>query len=238
MSGSANVDIREIVAITFTDRAAQELKDRLRAGLFAQLADRQAAPDVSDRIARALSHLEGAPIGGGSDWPVQITDVTLATPVIVDNFDYPVLYYAANTRLQRKMQAAAPIAGYEDATQDPANSGIYTHMDNGVLTGAEGGPGLSFPAWDLAGIGPNAVQGLMDFGSWTGGVPIEPGDFEDPANTYTFPNYILNKDVYESTWDENGVTTSLLPYRPDSFLLITPGPDGIYGSDDDVTNFR
>jgi type II secretory pathway pseudopilin PulG len=182
--------------------------------------------------------LDGAPIGGGSGLPVQITNVTLTTPVIVDNFDFPILYYAANTRLQKKLKGAAPVAGYEDASIDPANSGIYTHADNGLFTGLEGGSGLRFPAWDLAGVGPNAVQKLMNFGSWTGGVPVEPADFEQPANAYTFPNFILNKEVYDSTKDTGDVTTSLVPYRPDSFLLITPGPDGIYGSDDDVTNFK
>jgi ATP-dependent helicase/nuclease subunit A len=58
---SSKVDIREIVAITFSDRAAQELKDRLRAGLFGELAD--AKGEKADRLSRALSHLEGAPIG-------------------------------------------------------------------------------------------------------------------------------------------------------------------------------
>lgn len=183
-----------------------------------------------------LANLEGVPEG----LPAEITDVTLATPVIIDSFDYPILYYAANTRLQRRLQAGAQIAGYEDASVDPENSGIYTHMDNALLTGADG-PGQSFPAWDLAGVGEHAVQKLMSFGDWTtgGGVPVEPADFLDSGNTYTFPNFILNKEAFDSTRDESDPDTgSLVPYRPDSFLLITPGPDGIYGSDDDVTNFR
>jgi hypothetical protein len=27
------------------------------------------------------------------------------------------------------------------------------------------------------------------------------------------------------------------PYRPDSYILISAGVDGVYGTDDDITNF-
>ncbi len=27
------------------------------------------------------------------------------------------------------------------------------------------------------------------------------------------------------------------PYRPDSYLLVSAGPDGLYGNEDDVRNF-
>jgi prepilin-type N-terminal cleavage/methylation domain-containing protein len=35
---------------------------------------------------------------------------------------------------------------------------------------------------------------------------------------------------------ENPLTRS--PYNPRSFQLISPGPDGIFGTDDDITNFK
>ncbi len=54
----------------------------------------------------------------------------------------------------------------------------------------------------------------------------------------TFPYFILHKELYQSTLDPNvpeNVTT--IPHRKDTFLLITAGKDGIYGSSDDVKNF-
>jgi type II secretory pathway pseudopilin PulG len=182
-----------------------------------------------DRIRTELPvNLEGAPPEGA--YPTGTDSETFNTPVILDNFEYPILYYAANTRLQKKMKGSAPVAGYDDAVVDPTASGVYAHADNGLFTGLAGGD-PTFAPWDLAGIGDTGFHKLENFGSWTDGLPLQPADFEIPANTYTFPNFILNKDVFESS-------ASVVPYRPDSFLLITPGPDGIYGSDDDVTNFK
>ena len=37
---------------------------------------------------------------------------------------------------------------------------------------------------------------------------------------------------------DRGVTARMWPHKPDSYLLIMAGPDHIYGTDDDLTNFR
>lgn len=44
--------------------------------------------------------------------------------------------------------------------------------------------------------------------------------------------YIQNPEI------NPGITGKEWPYNPDSFLLISAGPDGIYGNADDITNFR
>lgn len=173
-------------------------------------------------------NLEGAPDASG--YPSEVSALTFQTPVILDKFDYPILYYSANTRLYKKMKGSAPVAGYDDAAQDPAASGIYAHTDNALFTGIAGDSPTMNP-WDFAGIGP-AGHKLVEFGTWTNGLPDDPAEFDLPENTYTFPNYILNKDMFESTNH-----TGVVPNRPDSFLLITPGPDGIFGNGDDVTNY-
>lgn len=191
-----------------------------------------------DRVRlEAPKNLESAP--DASSYPTGTDANTFKAPVILDNFDFPILYYAANTRLQRKMKDSAPVAGYDDATVDPAASGVYAHSDNGLFTGLLDGDPV-FEPWDFAGIGDTGFHKLANFGTWSAddGLPTNPADFQEVENTYTFPNYILNKAVYESTRDESIPSSgSLVPYRPDSFLLITPGPDGVYGSEDDVTNF-
>ncbi|OQB39256.1 MAG: ATP-dependent helicase/nuclease subunit A [Candidatus Latescibacteria bacterium ADurb.Bin168] len=53
--------LTEIVAITFTERAAQELKDRLRARLFATVSS--VSPAQPGLVQQALNDLEEAPIG-------------------------------------------------------------------------------------------------------------------------------------------------------------------------------
>jgi type II secretory pathway pseudopilin PulG len=42
---------------------------------------------------------------------------------------------------------------------------------------------------------------------------------------------------YEVTRDEKISTTVSRPYRPDSYILISAGFDGMYGTDDDIFNF-
>jgi len=48
------------------------------------------------------------------------------------------------------------------------------------------------------------------------------------AGTFAFfENYIADPKVTAKPW----------PYRPDSYILISAGADGLYGTDDDITNF-
>jgi hypothetical protein len=42
-----------------------------------------------------------------------------------------------------------------------------------------------------------------------------------------FYNYIRDPKIEARAW----------PYRPDSYILISAGADGLYGTNDDVTNF-
>lgn len=161
-------------------------------------------------------------------------------PVFLDTFDYPILFYSANTAMYRRAKTTAPLAGRVDSTQAGPTDviGIYTHEDNGLFTGLEG-TSQNMPEWPLGMGNPNADMSLKRFGDWTGGMPMEPREFLDPpANRFTFPYYILNKTVFESTKkDAQGTDATVTPYRADSFLLISPGVDGIYGSEDDINNF-
>jgi type II secretory pathway pseudopilin PulG len=50
----------------------------------------------------------------------------------------------------------------------------------------------------------------------------------DASNQYQyFYNYILNPQITARPW----------PYRPDSYILISAGADGLYGTGDDIRNF-
>lgn len=160
-----------------------------------------------------------------------VTDETLKQPVLLDTFGFPVLYYAANTRLLKAKQSAAPLAGFGCVgTQCGLFQGVYEFTDNGLFTGAcDGAPGgggtCYYPPWDFAGIGPEGHK-LQHFGDYD---PSDPNSVNQPD---TFAYYVLDKNVYESTEKR-----SVVPVRRDSYILITPGPDGVYGTRDDVTNF-
>ena len=56
---------------------------------------------------------------------------------------------------------------------------------------------------------------------------LEPHSFLDPAAFYEFTR---DKKIDISVSDGR-------PYRPDSYILISAGFDGIYGTRDDITNF-
>ncbi|AQQ09445.1 type II secretion system protein G [Sedimentisphaera cyanobacteriorum] len=59
--------------------------------------------------------------------------------------------------------------------------------------------------------------------------------WEDPDGALTdqevFNQYIKNESI--SSADDS----KIVPYRPQSFLLITAGKDGKFGTEDDITNF-
>jgi len=58
--------------------------------------------------------------------------------------------------------------------------------------------------------------------------------WENPPRTSAHP--LTVQRFYLSTWDKK-ITTAYRPYRSDSYILISAGYDGLYGTPDDVFNF-
>lgn len=184
------------------------------------------------KIARIGPYLDGAavklgnprdlPNMSGTDpfpsGPVQMTDETTGVqPVILDAFGYPILYYRANP-LRAQNPSAAMATRYADG------GGVYNMADNALFTGLCQGAACEFPWWDFGG----GEHPLKDFG------PTDPPTRQNIANdTRTFCYYILNKNAFEATNRQ-----SLVPARKDSFILITAGKDGLYGTRDDVNNLN
>lgn len=157
----------------------------------------------------APASLPNAPVGAlGTD------DKTMQQPVMLDAFGAPILYYAATP-------ARGPgIASFEGTT-----NGLFTMRDNGMFTGLCQGSSCSFPPWVFGDSG--GEHHIKNFG------PDDPPKVQTIADDKeTFPYYILNKSAFEATGRRSAV-----PYHADSFLLITAGKDGLYGTADDVTNF-
>ena len=176
------------------------------------------------------------------------SEETLQQQVIVDAFETPVLYYAANVRYmeankgKKEYAIATWLDGSEPDGSNDYRAASYSFGDNRLFTGYCAGGVCSVAPWDFAGVGTD-VDGatsphkLKDFGLWSSPDPElaradYPEDFEVAENRHSFPYYILNKDAYESSDGQ-----VVLPYRPDSFILMSAGLDGIYGTDDDVKNF-
>ncbi len=153
--------------------------------------------------------------------------------VFVGAFGGPILYYVANPFYAARPDAyVARCADDENHAKYDDSPGVYTFLDNAMFTGlCAGNPGVCYDShWDL---GAGNHLSIENFGD----VPTIPATIT--TNQKTFPYYILNKQVYESTIDPDDADyiPTIVPYRKNSFLLITAGKDHQYGTQDDVTNF-
>ena len=120
----------------------------------------------------------------------------------------PILYYKARTQFTQQ--------DVDDLQASRIEDDIYYYMDNYNLLalGSAENPDNWHPlANNLAGDG----------GDYTLGAPVPESDLD----WLDFENMILNPQV----------TTIKRPYRAGSYILISAGKDGLYGTPDDIFNF-
>lgn len=172
------------------------------------------------------------PVTGGNAFPHWDKMKTL--PVFVDGFDQPILYYAAS-RYGRETNMVG-----EDHEEDNVYEGgnqetgppIYFHQDNQGFTGWSDND--DDRGWDFA--GPHAIA--------RSGAELPAPDLVQEENRETFARFITDRTYYRrlqtmvEQGDEIPPTTPLKPANADTFLLISAGADGQYGTNDDVTNFK
>jgi prepilin-type N-terminal cleavage/methylation domain-containing protein len=165
---------------------------------------------------------------------VDVDTATYKQLVAVDAFGYPILYYAANARLAERKDVLVYLASFMGA-----KPGIYTMTDNALFTGAYSTSRL-FDPWDFnlvldggADDLTNPYYKLCKFGEHDPPTADTLKTDEQDGKIYTFPYYILNKNAWQVSQKQTA-----LPYRSDSYLLITAGRDGNFGTKDDVTNFE
>lgn len=149
--------------------------------------------------------------------------------VAVDPYQMPILYYAADTR-----HGSRPNANM--ATNYRKNyDAIYCFGDNALFTGGNAmacGDSLCVTfdkAWDFAnGSEPGVIWGFSND-------PNSPPDWEDEIldQPKSFAHYIMNRNAFDAT---DGKT--VIPVRKDSYIMLSPGKDGLFGTKDDVTNFE
>ncbi len=136
---------------------------------------------------------------------------------LLDGFGYPILYYKANVGASGMM--------VDWSNPSAPGSGVYSAGDNALYTGmiVDGTNYVPDGGMDL-GAGKNHPLRLAN-------APlVNPGDddLSRPDWQGTFANLI---------WDRK-VTARNVPVKKDSYLLISPGVDALWGTDDDLTNFN
>lgn len=137
-------------------------------------------------------------------------------PMFLDGFGGPILYWRADP-------AGARIAD-RSPTDDDADDqyrGIYHFRDNDDLVVSLDLDSSKHPLRLTA-------SGMAHRLAFDYPAPINPEDDLDPDNTdQNFAAYIRNRDI----------GARVTPQRPDSYLLISAGVDGVFGTADDITNF-
>jgi prepilin-type N-terminal cleavage/methylation domain-containing protein len=135
-------------------------------------------------------------------------------PMYLDGFGHPILYYKADT-------AGRQMVGLDRANYGGNNRGIYWYEDNQTLVDNNSASALK--------LNQAGRQHELD---WDDSV------YNDVVNTTPQQGEITaagNFIFY--VWNQN-VKARYEPHRSDSFMLISPGYDGLYGTADDVANFE
>lgn len=156
-------------------------------------------------------------VSGTSSFTVEGDPTQRPYPMFVDSFGNPILYWRADPAGRRFIDKSAT-----PEIASGGDRGKYHWIDNGMLLDNPSSTSLDERVTlltDTSGTGRHRLNWESATGYTAGGNLPSPG---------TFANYILNREA----------TAQLTPHRPDSYLLVTPGPDGIYGSADDIANFE
>lgn len=158
---------------------------------------------------------------GSSDWNNE------NLPFFVDAFNFPVLYYRANPTARTPFSLNQTGASFIP--------GRYDQSDNAPFTGSDGKHGAmarqfgATDGWDLTGNGVTTHPlGKLGYKENQQSFPDE----------NTFARIFTDLGVFESTERNDNDKGKIWPYKPDRFILISAGKDGLYGTTDDVRNFE
>jgi prepilin-type N-terminal cleavage/methylation domain-containing protein len=187
---------------------------------------------TSDAVrVKAAKDLPGLPHGS-----FEVKDTNL---LMIDTFEMPILYYAADSRYSDAPSANIATTMMMESP-DPNSTGmgypgIYIFGDNAYFTGGTAMAclnGLCTPGeWPPPLLGGSVDPNARWFPAEWDDTPMTKDDIATKGNS--FPYYIMNKTAYESSGNK-----TVQPVRRDSFLLISPGKDGRFGTADDIANFQ
>lgn len=155
--------------------------------------------------------------------------------VMIDAFESPILYYKANPRGTILCDNTTQGSFGADAfpIYDPENIPYYNLLDNDVFTGSKGAsmtsPTSNEPGWRF-GIDMHQIRML--------GNVEEPDDVLDGALVDADIIMPFAKYIHDHK-SEQASAGRVKPVNPDTYLLISAGPDRIYGTNnDDINNFQ
>ena len=122
---------------------------------------------------------------------------------------------------------------YNNSIDQQEGIPYFFHQDNEGFTGTSS---------DTSSTANRALQG-WDFGGrpaghaiGSSGADLLPKDLILAENKDTFARYIMDRQLFEALGANPQDSAPLRPVNPDKYLLISAGPDGRYGTNDDVTN--
>ncbi len=133
-------------------------------------------------------------------------------PMFLDGFGFPILYWKADP-------AGIYMVDRGREFSDSASRGVYHWEDNGHLVNPTHADRLILRA------GAPEHRLAMDLNDLVG---YTVDNFPVYDDRFSFACYIRNMSVQ----------ATLSPQRRDSYLLISPGNDGVYGTGDDITNIQ
>jgi prepilin-type N-terminal cleavage/methylation domain-containing protein len=167
--------------------------------------------------------------------PPPFWDKIQELPVVVDAFDQPILYYAANSHGRTSNMVADIHPTDNNYPGGPQQEGppFYYHQDNAPFTGT--GTTDALRGWDFGNSGAKHTIAL----SGADHTAADLRDVDVPEKRETFARYIVDRKLYrdfENLQSPPPPTTPLRPVNAESYLLISAGVDGRYGTNDDVSN--
>ena len=145
--------------------------------------------------------------------------------MFVDRWGYPVLYYHARSAAK----AIVPITG--------TMVGVYTPSDNAYITGGEEADGTTIDDNEYFRLDGKPGDHVLANVRAQQGTALEPGDppgYLDESSADFKSEYLNSFERF--IWDDKS-TARIAPVNRRTYLLISAGPDSIYGTGDDVTNF-
>ncbi|HUU98834.1 MAG TPA: prepilin-type N-terminal cleavage/methylation domain-containing protein [Phycisphaerae bacterium] len=150
-------------------------------------------------------------------------------PFFVDAYGLPIVYYAASTYAKKPF-----VTGTADLEY-----GRYDQSDNAGFTGTEGGNGRN--PRPQGGLDPYGDAEEVASGIWHplgifGYDPSRPNDEPDPLES--FAGVIMDQNIFEANRDAGTGEGRVWPHNADSFILVSPGKDGLWGTKDDVSNIQ
>ncbi|MGE3182657.1 MAG: type II secretion system protein [Phycisphaerae bacterium] len=135
-------------------------------------------------------------------------------PVFLDSFGYPILYWKADSAGVVTADYRRDQRFYDNGSMLPNGSalrGIYHFLDNGRFLDRR----VDF-RYRLSKTG---EEHRLHWDRPYRGAPMPSKEFWD---------YL----------EDTSITARPTPHRKDSYILVSPGPDGLYGTGDDIANFE